>query len=60
MDIVLQAIAKFPSVCTTVDICKKTLATMFAHFQQETAGLFYLKEINKVFIWIDRQMEIEW
>ena len=26
---------------------RRTLATMFAHFQQETAGLVYLREINK-------------
>jgi len=43
----LKAIGKFPSICSRLDVCKKTLATMFAHFQQETAGLFYLKEINK-------------
>ena len=27
---------------------RRTLAVMFAHFQQETAGLVYLEEINKV------------
>ena len=44
----LKAIAKFPAVCTNEAICRKTLAAMFAHFDQETAGLVYLKEINKV------------
>jgi chitodextrinase len=41
----LQAIAKFPAVCGTYTdgrdseaICRKTLATMFAHFAQETGG----------------------
>jgi len=43
----LKAVGKFPSVCTEVAICKKTLATIFAHFQQETAGLIYLEEIAK-------------
>jgi len=43
----LKAIGKFPSVCTCVNTCKKTLATMFAHFHQETADLLYLEEINK-------------
>ena len=28
-------------------ILRKILANMFAHFQQETAGLVYLREINK-------------
>ena len=28
-------------------ISRKILANMFAHFQQETAGLVYLREINK-------------
>ena len=39
----LQAIAKFPAVCADYTdgrnadaICRKTLATMFAHFAQET------------------------
>jgi len=43
----LKAFAKFPEVCKTLELCKKTLATMFAHFEQETAGLFYVKEINR-------------
>jgi len=43
----LKAVGKFPSICTEVAICKKTLATIFAHFQQETAGLIYLEEIAK-------------
>lgn len=43
----LKAFAKFPRVCTTTQDCRRTLATIFAHFQQETAGLYYLKEINQ-------------
>ncbi|MFC3913237.1 glycoside hydrolase family 19 protein [Pseudaeromonas sharmana] len=41
----LQAVAKFPALCgsysdgrDTESICRKTLATMFAHFAQETGG----------------------
>lgn len=41
----LRAIAKFPAFCGTYDdgrdsdaICRKALATMFAHFTQETGG----------------------
>jgi len=41
----LQAIAKFPAICAYVGredqsdaICRKTLATMFAHFTQETGN----------------------
>lgn len=41
----LQAFAKFPAVCRTYEdgrdsdaICRKTLATMVAHFAQETGG----------------------
>jgi len=41
----LQAIAKFPAICayvgkeeTSDKICRKTLATMFAHFAQETGN----------------------
>ena len=41
----LQAIAKFPAICAYVGkeetsdaICRKTLATMFAHFTQETGA----------------------
>lgn len=40
----LQAFAKFPAICATYEqqdsdaICRKTLATMFAHFAQETGG----------------------
>jgi len=40
----LQAIAKFPAICAAYDqadadaICRRTLATMFAHFAQETGG----------------------
>merc|ERR1711973_1024212 len=43
----LKAFAKFPNTCKSVEVCKRTLAAMFAHFEQETAGLKYLKEINK-------------
>jgi len=41
----LQAVAKFPSLCGTYtdgrdsdQICRRALATMFAHFTQETGG----------------------
>jgi chitodextrinase len=41
----LRAIAKFPAVCRSYDdgrdsdaICRKAMATMFAHFAQETGG----------------------
>lgn len=41
----LQAVGKFPALCGTYTdgrdsdaICRKTLATMFAHFAQETGG----------------------
>ena len=40
----LQAVAKFPALCGTYEdrdsdaICRKALATMFAHFTQETGG----------------------
>ena len=41
----LKAIGKFPAVCGTYTdgrdsdaICRKSLATMFAHFAQETGG----------------------
>jgi chitodextrinase len=41
----LQAIAKFPALCATYTdgrnsdaICRRALATMFAHFAQETGG----------------------
>ena len=43
----LRAIGKYPSICKSAENCPKILAGMFAHFQQETAGLFYLEEINK-------------
>ena len=43
----LRAIGKYPSICKTASNCPKILAGIFAHFQQETAGLFYLEEINK-------------
>ena len=43
----LKAVGKFPSVCSQLEICKRTLATIFAHFQQETSGLYYLEEIAK-------------
>lgn len=41
----LQAMAKFPAICATYTdeqhsdaVCRKTLATMFAHFAQETGA----------------------
>ena len=43
----LKAIGKYPSICSDASLCPKILANMFAHFQQETAGLVYLEEINK-------------
>lgn len=45
----LRGVAKFPALCSGGDreVCAKVLANMFSHFQQETAGLFYLREINK-------------
>jgi len=43
----LKAFAKFPEVCKTEEVCRRTLATMFAHFEQETAGLYYVREINR-------------
>ena len=43
----LKAIGKYPSICSDAALCPKILANMFAHFQQETAGLVYLREINK-------------
>ena len=39
----LKALGKFPSVCSNPEFCPKTLATIFAHFEQETAGLFYIE-----------------
>ena len=43
----LRAIGKYPAICASANICPKILAVMFAHFEQETAGLVYLEEINK-------------
>ena len=43
----LRAIGKYPAICKNASNCPKILAGIFAHFQQETAGLFYLEEINK-------------
>jgi len=63
----LKAIAKFPGFCSESnipnmsidDVCKKELATIFAHWGQETGkrdpahgefwtqGLYYVREINK-------------
>ena len=43
----LRAVAALPRVCRAEAECRATLAAVFAHFQQETAGLFYLEEINK-------------
>lgn len=67
----LKAIGKFPAVCGTYTdgrdsdaICRKSLATMFAHFAQETGGheswrdipewrqaLVYLREVG----WVEGQ-----
>lgn len=67
----LKAIGKFPAVCGTYTdgrdsdaICRKTMATMFAHFAQETGGheswrdipewrqaLVYLREVG----WVEGQ-----
>lgn len=48
----LQAFAKFPAICATYTdgrnsdaICRKTLATMIAHFAQETGGHESWREI---------------
>merc|ERR1719189_1762981 len=41
----LKAIGKYPAICKSSVLCPKILANMFAHFQQETAGLKYLEEI---------------
>ena len=43
----LKSVGKYPAICRSMETCPKILANMFAHFQQETAGLFYLEEINK-------------
>ena len=43
----LRAIGKFPSVCASLTTCRRTLAAMLAHIQQETAGLFYTEETEK-------------
>ena len=40
----LRAVAAFPRVCRAEAECRATLAAVFAHFQQETAGLFHLEE----------------
>ena len=43
----LRAIGKFPTICKHSAKCPKVLASMFAHIQQETAGLRYIEEISK-------------
>ena len=43
----LKAVGAFPAVCRTEVSCRRELAAMFAHFQQETLGLIYLEEINR-------------
>ena len=43
----LKAIGKYPAICSSARSCPKLLASMFAHFEQETAGLFYIEEINR-------------
>ena len=51
----LKAIGRFQAFCrdypieqelTSDEVCRTALATMFAHFQQETAGLVFLEEIS--------------
>lgn len=42
----LKAFAKFPAVCKDSNSCRRDLSVMFAHFQQETAGLYYIEEIS--------------
>ena len=37
----LRAIGKYPAICSSASLCPRVLANMFAHFQQETAGLFH-------------------
>merc|ERR1712129_70509 len=43
----LKAIGKYPAICSDTSLCPKILANMFGHFQQETAGLFYIEEVAK-------------
>jgi hypothetical protein len=43
----LKAVGKYPSICANSATCPKILANMFAHFQQETALLYYIEEIHK-------------
>ena len=43
----IRAIGKYPNICGKASTCSKVLANMFAHFQQETAGLYYIEEIYK-------------
>ena len=43
----LKAVGKYPSICAKAATCPKILANMFAHFEQESAGLYYIEEINK-------------
>ena len=43
----LKAVGKYPAICSTASSCPRILAAMFAHFEQETAGLFYTEEINQ-------------
>ena len=35
----LKAVGKYPAICRAAAQCSRVLANMFAHFQQETAGL---------------------
>ena len=51
----LKAVAKFPSVCPEPGLCRKTLATVFAHFEQETAGLVYLEVTDNRAMFADCQ-----
>ena len=43
----LKAVGSFPSVCRSGRDCRRELANIFAHFQQETLGLYFLEEINR-------------
>lgn len=43
----LKAVGSFPAVCRSRRGCRRELANMFAHFQQETLGLHFLEEIKR-------------
>ena len=59
----LQSIAKFPAICADYSdgrnadaICRKTLATMFAHFAQETGGHdannLVIPQFRQALVWV--------